>query len=196
MTSWDEDSQAWVEAGDPAGPDGPPPGERTRRMSIVVIVAALLAAAAGAGIWALVRDGGGGGDSLDPAPPAATGVLADPCDAVGSDVTGEWELDSPDPDRRDEIPMRACSWTSDRESVRLLVMYSRDIPLEPKPTPTSVHGVRSAMVSGNDKGCVILWPTSFGKALVMAQQGSGSPDRDVCDIAADFAEAVAPEVPD
>ncbi|UUU39260.1 DUF3558 domain-containing protein [Streptomyces sp. NBC_00162] len=195
MTSWDEDSQAWVEAGGPAGPDGPPPGERTRRMSIVVITAALLAAAAGAGIWALVHDGGGGGDAPDPAPPAATGVLADPCDAVDSDVTGEWKLDSPDPDRRDEIPMRACSWTSDRESVRLLVMYSRDIPLEPKPTPTSVPGVRSAMVSGNAKGCVILWPTSFGKALVMAQQGTGSPDRNVCDIAADFAEAVAPEVP-
>ncbi|MGR4880747.1 DUF3558 family protein [Streptomyces sp. LARHCF249] len=194
MASWDEDSQAWVE---PAEPDGPPPGERTRRMSVVVIVAALLAAAAGAGIWALVGDGGGdgdGGDSSDSAQVLPV-VPADPCDAVDSDVSDEWELDSPEPDRSDKVPMRACSWNSDRESARLMVMYSRDIPLEPEPTPTSVAGVSSAMVSGNDKGCVILWPASFGKVLVVAQRGTAEPDRHVCDIAADFAEAVAPEVP-
>lgn len=194
MTSWDEDSQAWRE---PAGPDGPPPGLRTRRMSVVVVVAALLAGAAGTGIWALVRDGGGrdGGGSSDTAD-AVPGVFDDPCDAVDGDVTDEWELDSPEPDRSDQVPMRACSWNSDRESARLMVMYSRDIPLDPRPTPTSVAGVSSARVSGNDKACVILWPASFGKVLVIAQEGTSEPDRDVCDIAADFAEAVAPGVPD
>lgn len=202
MAAWDEDRQAWVE---PAAPDGPPPGERTRRMSLVVVVAALLAAAAGAGIWALAGDGGGDpsqpprvlpGVTRSGTPSATTGVRADPCDAVDSDVSDEWRLDSPEPDRSDEIPMRACRWNSERESVQLMVMYSRDIPLNPEPTPTSVAGVRSAMVSGNDRACVILWPASFGKVLVVAQRGTGEPDREVCEIAAEFAEAVAPEVPD
>ncbi|WP_328928390.1 DUF3558 domain-containing protein [Streptomyces sp. NBC_00190] len=220
MTEWDEDNQAWVE---PETPDGPPPGERSRRVAIVVIAGALLSVAAGAGIWAAVRGDGDDPPDLSHALPGVTlpgatrsgppqttrpastarstpGVLADPCEAVDSATARQWKLYSPEPDRRDQVPMRVCSWTwlgaGNSTTATLSVMYTKELPMEPKPKPTSVAGIPSAMVSGNDKGCVILWPASYGEVIVMAQRGDGELTRHVCEIAADFARAVAPSVPD
>ncbi|MFH8569381.1 DUF3558 family protein [Streptomyces sp. NPDC017993] len=188
-------------------------------MLIVAIAVVLLSAAAGGGIWQLASDGSN--DSSDPmggfpgtmpsGAPSATeplsttsavpGSALDPCTAVDTAMARQWGLGGGRPESvgNGESPMRICTWglygSGTTASGTFRLIYAKDMPVSPEPTPISVAGVPSAKASGNDNGCVVQWPTSFGQALVHAARVSDGAGGDLCRLAADFASAVAIRVP-
>jgi len=212
MDQWDEDQQDWT---NPSPPDEPPPGSRTLRLMIVTIVAVLLSAAAGTGIWLLVRDGGtpSVADALPGAPrsglPVGTeaasaepGDVPDPCAAVDDALIQQWYLTS----GQTETPssdggglLKICSWQSfDGDSsvaIKFTLMYTGNVPLSPAPTPIQVDGAPDAAASGNENGCVVQLPASFGKIFVYASPVDANRTGDMCRLAADFAGGLAPRLP-
>lgn len=203
---WDEDRQDWTT---PDRPEGPPPGERSTRVAVVTALAVLLCAAVGAGIWALARDSGGGGSDAGPpglsvpsasygAETAAVGgggdVPSDACAAVSYGMAEEWGLQR-DTTMTDE---GACRWLlRDGDTFLITLAYTDEPPRQyDGTTPIPVDGISSAGSYSLSGTCLVEWPTSFGTAFVLASEVSHTDDRDLCDLAADFAGAVAPAVPD
>ncbi|AIA01302.1 hypothetical protein SAZ_04430 [Streptomyces noursei ZPM] len=216
MDQWDEEKQDWLE---PARPVGGPPDGRSRRMLIVTGSAVVLVAAAVVGLWQLARDGQpdspgwsgappsapGGGWSSSPgggsvASPGSDGLAAapDPCAALDANTAAAWGLSAGRPNNPSDpqAGLKACSWsgTVGGAALTYTLIYAKDIPVSPEPTPTSVTGVPSASVLGNDQGCAIVWPTSFGKVFVHVKADTGT-QPNLCDSAATFATQVAPRVP-
>ncbi|WP_414168185.1 hypothetical protein ACMATS_15330 [Streptoverticillium reticulum] len=76
MSHWDADRQEWVE-GPPQEPsdrlpgDRPPAGRSHASVLVASVAGVVLAGGLGVGVWALVRDGGGGGGRPDPVPSSA-----------------------------------------------------------------------------------------------------------------------------
>ncbi|MGG2461215.1 DUF3558 family protein [Streptomyces sp. RGM 3693] len=217
MDQWNEDTQEWVE---PSRPTNALPDGRSHRMLIVTVTVLVLVAAAVVGLWQLARDdsqGSPGWSGIQPSAPGVSwsgtpgqptpssvpgdlGTAADPCTALDANTAATLGL-SPGRSENPTNPqagLKACSWSgtgsSGGASVTYTLIYSRDVPVSPEPTPTSIAGLPSASVTGNDLGCVVLWPTSFGKAMVHAKSDSGS-QPNLCNSAAGFATEVAPRVP-
>ncbi|QRX90068.1 DUF3558 family protein [Streptomyces sp. A1-5] len=216
MAQWDEDTQDWVEPPRPAGrqPDG-----RSRRMLIVTAAVLVLVAGAVVGLYELAGDDGPdtsqwGIPSVVPSPgwsstPSAPwsspgsgdlGTTADPCSAIDTSTAASLGLSSGSAANpgNSQTGMRACSWSGAGStagtSITYTLIYSRDIPMSPEPTPTSISGLSSASVAGNAQGCVIVWPATFGKVFVHARPSSGT-EASLCTAAANFASLVAPRVP-
>ncbi|WP_329149390.1 DUF3558 domain-containing protein [Streptomyces sp. NBC_01456] len=216
MDQWDEERQDWAAA---PHPDGPPSGSRPRRMLVVAIAAVLLAAAAGTGIWLLARDGSshitdqGGvlpgvlpsssptGDGSVSTTPASPGASIDPCTAVDATTAQQLGLGTglPDDPTNSSVQLKSCKWSysgpDGRETATFHLIYTREVPVSPSPTPIPVAGVPSAVATGNDNACAVLWPASFGEVLVHVARVNEGPQRDLCSLASDFAGAVAPRVP-
>lgn len=187
-------------------------------MLIVAGAVALLAAAAGVGTWQLASDGSDGSPgsmgmpgAMPSGAPSATeplstasaepGSALDPCVVVDSSMATEWGLGggTSETSGTDDAPIRVCTWARQGSgtagSATFRLIYAKALPLSPEPTPISVTGIPSARASGNENGCAVQWPTSFGQALVHARwvyEGEGG---DLCRLAADFAGAVAVRVP-
>lgn len=216
MDQWDEERQDWAAA---PHPDGPPSGNRPRRLLAVAIATVLLAAAAGTGIWLLARDGGDvstdQGDVLPgvvpsssptwtgsyPTASASPGSAIDPCAVLDATTAQQMGLGTglPDDPSNSSVQLRSCKWSysgSDgRETATFHLLYTRNVPVSPSPTPIPVAGVPSAVATSNDNACAILWPASFGEVLVHVARVNEGPQRDLCGLASDFAAAVAPRVP-
>ncbi|MER6048239.1 DUF3558 family protein [Streptomyces sp. NPDC001793] len=216
MAQWDEDAQDWVAPSRPARPsaDG-----RTRRMLIVTFAVLVLVAAAVVGLWQLAGEdepgppewtvpsampSGGWTNTPTPGlssePGGGLTTTADPCAAVDASTASSWGLSSGSASNpgSSQSGLRACSWSGTAPTtgayITYTLVYSKDLPMSPAPTPTSIAGVPSASVAGNDLGCVVLWSTSFGKAFVHARPSSGT-QPNLCTAAANFASLVAPRVP-
>ncbi|MFE4016946.1 DUF3558 family protein [Streptomyces sp. NPDC059101] len=215
MAQWNDDRQDWVE---PSRPVSALPDGRSRRMLIVTVTVLVLVAAAVVGLWRLARDdsqdspgwsglpssapsvswSGTPGEPGSSSGPGAVGTAADPCSALDPNTAAALGLSAgrADVSANPQSGLKACSWswTSGGVSLTYDLIYSKDIPVSPEPTPTSIANVPSASVTGNDLGCVVLWPTSFGKAFVHVKSDSGA-QPDLCNTAAGFASQVAPRVP-
>ncbi|WP_438489683.1 DUF3558 family protein [Streptomyces sp. S186] len=127
-------------------------------------------------------------------------TTADPCTVIDASTASSWGLSSGSASNpgSSQTGLRACSWSGTASStgayITYTLIYSKDLPMSPAPTPTSISGVPSASVAGNDLGCVVLWSTSFGKVFVHARPNSGA-QANLCTAAANFASLVAPRVP-
>ncbi|NBE51690.1 DUF3558 family protein [Streptomyces boluensis] len=208
MDLWDEDRQEW---GTADAADRPAHPSRARRLLIATVAAALLCGAAGTGIWLLARDSdesgsgsgelpsGGGESGRSGAAPDS----ADACAAVDASTAEAWGLDSGREAETEGAGVAlhgGCVWTlwdAQTEAVaEVSLYYSEETPIEPAPTPVSVDGLPSARSSGNAAGCLVVWPTSFGMAVVHVAPENDGPGQDLCDLAADFAGEIAANVPD
>ncbi|KUO22414.1 DUF3558 family protein [Streptomyces dysideae] len=206
MDQWDENRQDWT---DPDLPEGPPPGTRTARVAVVTAVAVVLCAVAGMGIWAWARDGGSSnagspGGSLPSAPYGAETASGDaagsgevpshPCAAVSYELAQEWGLQ-----HDTTMTEPGCRWAmqDDGRTSFIVLRYSDEPPAQwDSVSPIAVDGVPSATsVKVSNSICMVMWPTSYGSANVSAIQGYNAGGEDVCDAAADFTAAVAPNVP-
>ncbi|MFE2229251.1 DUF3558 family protein [Streptomyces kronopolitis] len=125
----------------------------------------------------------------------------DPCAALDATTAQQLGLGTGLPDNPGNagVQLNSCRWSysgSDgREAAAFHLVYTRDVPVSPSPTPISVVGVPSAVATSNDNACAILWPASFGEVLVHVARVNAGPQRDLCALASEFAAAVAPRVP-
>ncbi|GAA2658857.1 DUF3558 domain-containing protein [Streptomyces lunalinharesii] len=224
MDQWNEDKQDWLEPARPVGapPDGRSRRMLIVTGSVVVLVAAAVVGlwqlardgqpdspgwsgappTAPGGGWSSSPGGGwssspGGGPVASP----GSGDLAsapDPCAALDASTAAAWGLSAGRPNNPTDpqAGLKACTWsgTVGGAAVTYTLIYAKDIPVSPEPTPTSVVGIPSASVLGNDQGCAIVWPTSFGKVFAHVKVDSGT-QPDLCNSAATFATQVAPRVP-
>ncbi|TJZ54349.1 DUF3558 domain-containing protein [Streptomyces piniterrae] len=210
MDQWDESRQDWTE---PDRAEGPLPGTRTARVAVVTAVAVVLCVAAGVGIWAWARDAGAdtsGAGSPDGSWPSASygstqnaagetagtagsgDVPSDPCAALSSELEQKWELQ-----RDTTMTEPGCRWVPQGDRTHFIVLrYSDTGPAQwDSISPITVDGVPSATSHRMASRCMIQWPTSFGSASVAVNALYNAGGRDLCDIAADFTAAVAPNVP-
>ncbi|MDQ8703656.1 hypothetical protein RCO28_14325 [Streptomyces sp. LHD-70] len=198
MDLWDEDRQEWAR---PPDKDRPPPPSRAHRALIAAAATLLLCGALVGGIWLWTDDDTGGIDDLPGT--SATPSASSACEAVDTAITAEWNLDSGSEENVENAGaslFSGCTWTMSGDGsgspTQLSLFYGKEIPIEPTPTPTPVDGVPSAEVSGNEAGCLIVWPTSFGRAVVHAVPSNEDSYDNACDLASEFAGSVAPNVPE
>ncbi|MYT29905.1 MULTISPECIES: DUF3558 domain-containing protein [unclassified Streptomyces] len=213
MAQWDEDAQDWVA---PSRPNRPSADGRTRRMLMVTVAVLVLVAGAVVGLWQLAGDDAPGppdwsvpsalpsgswtntptpGFSSEPGGGLTT--TADPCTVIDASTESSWGLSAGSASSA-QTGLKACSWSATASTtgayLTYTLIYSKDLPMSPAPTPTYISGVPSASVAGNDLGCVVVWSASFGKVFVHARPNSGT-QANVCTAAANFASLVAPRVP-
>ena len=125
----------------------------------------------------------------------------DPCAVLDASTAQQLGLDTGQPDdpSNSSVQLKSCKWgytgPDGRPAATFHLIYTSRVPISPSPTPIPVAGVPSAVASGNDNGCAVLWPTSFGEVLVHVARVNEGPQRDLCSLASDFAAAVAPRVP-
>ncbi|MFE3378841.1 DUF3558 family protein [Streptomyces anulatus] len=202
MDQWDEDRQNWTE---PDLPEGPPPGTKTARVAVVAAFAVVLGVAAGVGIWAWAPDGepsaSGTGPTPQTVPSASNGAQAgpgkpagsggfpsDPCTAVSDELVQEWGL------RVRESEEDSCRWHSAQKQKSLRLSFKGGAPQWPGATAIEIDGVSSAKLYKNAMTCMIGWSTPHGAVNLSASTGIGNSE-DLCEVAADFAEAVASNLP-
>jgi hypothetical protein len=207
MDQWDEDRQDWTE---PDRPEGPPPGAKSARVAVVAALAVALCVAVGAGVWAWMPDGEAGSSGsgapaqagptapdTSAAAPGETGgsgtshgVPTEPCAAVSDGLAAELSLQRPVADES------GCRWRwtkDDLTSFRL--SYSDEPPAQWEDvSPIEVDGVPSATKYSNAMTCMVMWPTSYGSVNLSAGSAAIS-EKDLCDLAAEFAAGVAPQIP-
>jgi len=133
-------------------------------------------------------------------------AVPDPCTAVDSTLTADWALGNGNPGGYDKAGapwMKECQWdsafvdpTNNLQVTGTTLMYSQ-ISVSGTPMPVTVTGEPSAgaIVDGSGNACVIQWPTSFGETVVEVKVAQDSQPQAVCDVAAAFASALAPNLP-
>lgn len=201
MDLWDENRQEWTKA---APAERPPHASRARRLLIATVAAVLLCGALGTGVWLLARDGttdsgaSGSSEGKSGGKPGA----AEACEAVDEASVEAWDLDSGEEDTgagTDSL-YSGCTWTVydeyAEEIAKFSLYYGKETPVEPEPTPISVDGLPEAVSTGNESSCLVVWPTSFGMAVVQAIRTDATSGEDACAMASDFAGTVAGNVPE
>lgn len=220
MDQWDENNQDWTAPAPPQGP--PPGVRTGRVVIATAVAVALCAAAgagiwalarhsvdgsqgsAGSGLpLSGATSGQTTGAQTDGAVPtaAASADASNPCAAVSEEVATKFGLDAgqPDPGETHSTAapeINACRWTqwdSDTRAIaQIRLLYTTGNTSLDSATPIAVDGVPDATASGNDKVCVVRWPTSFGVAFASVNPVNGYSGQNPCDVAAAFAGAVAP----
>lgn len=206
MDQWDEDGQDWTE---PQRQAGPPPGTKSARMALVVGLAVALCVAVGLAIWAWAPDHDSSTSSPAPQANANTGtpgsaqtapgktdsaasVPSDACAAVSEGLAEQLGLLSHEP----VSEKGSCRWRTTKSATgSFRLSYLDEPPAQWEDvSPIKIDGVSSATRYSNAMGCMIMWPTSYG-SVNLSYGSSTSRDGDHCEIAASFAEGVAPYVP-
>lgn len=191
----------------------PPPEEPRastwgrRRLTVLATLGALLA---GAGAWAVTAWSDGGDDAGGGAGKAARSM--NPCDVLDNTIVERHELTDTGNAGGYSIDfqrVRTCKWATarfgdpengDRYFTLAYGPASLELVRENRHRyPTDLAGLPNAQAFANgsddETACEITWPTSFGRAVVYAEEPSNILGGLGCDNVADFARSVFSKVP-